>query len=268
MPQMRHSEAMLSEKLSQLEKLPQPVVAYGRELKKGEVLPFHRHQRAQLVYASQGVMSVTTRSASFVVPPQRAVWMPRETEHRVEAHSDVAIRTLYIDPHVLTSLPEEACILQVTPLLRELIVTAVAAGAVYEPSSPQSRIMSVILDQIGVLPIVSLALPTPQDSRLLRITRSLIENPADQRDLEKWAIEVGASKRTLNRLFSAQTGMSFSAWRQQRRIHRALELLIIGKSVTSIALELGYENTSAFIAMFKRCLGTTPSHYFDRRNSS
>ena len=249
--------------MSLLETLPQPVVAYGRELTKGEVLPFHQHLRAQLVYASQGVMSVTTRSASFVVPPQRAVWMPREMEHRIDARSDVAMRTLYIDPHALTSLPEEACILQVTPLLRELIITAVAAGPVYEPDSPQSRLMSVILDQIGILPVVSLALPTPQDSRLIRITRCLIENPADQRDLDKWATEVGASKRTLNRLFSAQTGMSFSAWRQQRRIHRAIELLAIGESVTSIALELGYENTSAFIAMFKRCLGTTPSHYFD-----
>jgi len=103
----------------------------------------------------------------------------------------------------------------------------------------------------------------PQDKRLLRITRALVDNPSDLRSLEKWANEVGASKRTLNRLFNAETGMSFSAWRQQRKLHRAIELLSAGKTITSIALEIGYENPSAFIAMFKRCLGTTPSNYFD-----
>ena len=88
-----------------------------------------------------------------------------------------------------------------------------------------------------------------------------IANPADTRDLDAWAKSVGASKRTLGRLFTAQTGMSFQAWRQQLRLLRALELLATGNNVTTIALELGYDNTSAFIAMFRRCLGTTPKRY-------
>ena len=107
----------------------------------------------------------------------------------------------------------------------------------------------------------------PADSRLLRIVQSLIANPADQRDLGEWALQVGASKRTLTRLFPAQTGMSFRSWRQQRRLLRALELLASGNDVTTVALELGYENASAFIAMFRRCLGETPARYLHTANS-
>jgi AraC-like DNA-binding protein len=158
-------------------------------------------------------------------------------------------------------LPEEVYVLQVTVLLRELIVAAVSSGPGYEPDSPQSRIISVILDQIPRQPIASLKLPLPSDPRLSRVTQSLMDNPADSRDLDDFAKEVGASKRTLVRLFPGQTGMTFSEWRQQRRLSYALELLLTGASITSIALETGYDNTSAFIAMFRRCLGTTPMQY-------
>jgi AraC-like DNA-binding protein len=266
MPQTRQPIVPPNKDLSQLEDLPQPIVAYGRDLAAGETLPFHHHRRAQLVYASYGVMTVATQLASYVVPPQRAVWMLAGVEHRICARSDVAMRTLYIDPCSAADLPTEVCVLQVTPLLRQLIITAVTSGPYYESDSPQSRIMLVILDQIRLQPVVSLALPTPTDPRLVRISQSLIENPADGRDLGEWAREVGASTRTLSRLFTAQTGMSFRAWRQQCRLHRALELLATGGSVTTIALELGYDNTSAFIAMFRRCLGTTPARYFSAAN--
>ena len=212
-------------------------------------------------------MTVTTPSAAFVVPPQRAVWMPGGVTHRIDARSDLAMRTLYIEISEATDLPSEVCVLQVSlHLLRELVVAAVAADTEYEPDSPQSRIMAVILDQIRAQPVVSLALPMPTDPRLLRLAQSLIANPADQRDLGEWAKEVGASKRTLTRLFPAQTGMSFRSWRQQRRLLRALELLASGDNVTVVALELGYENTSAFISMFRRCLGTTPARYLNTAN--
>lgn len=263
MPRTRQIVASLNRDLGKLEALPQAVVTYGRELAEGETLPFHHHRRAQLIYASSGVMTVTTRSAAFVVPPQRAVWMPGGVDHRIVAHNAVAMRTLYIEPEAAVELPTEVCVLQVAPLLRELIVTAVAAGPSYEPGSPQSRLMAVILDQIGTQPVASLDLPMPTDPRVLRVAQSLIANPADSRNLGEWARTVGASKRTLGRLFTAQTQMSFQAWRQQLRLLRALELLATGDNVTTIALKLGYDSTSAFIAMFRRCLGTTPTRYLD-----
>ena len=262
MPQTRQINSQLSPKLKSLESLPQPVVAFGRDYSKGEVLPFHRHQRAQFVYTRQGLMAVNTRSAAYLVPPQRAVWMPGQMEHQIEALTDLEMRTLYIDPAALKSRMDEVRVLMVTPLVRELIITAVAEGPEYELNSPQARIMAVILDQIKSLKSVSLVLPMPQDQRLLRITHALIAEPTDQTDIAQWAKEVGASKRTLNRLFNAETGMSFRDWRLQRRLHKSLELLSSGKSVTSIAYEVGYENPSAFIAMFKRSLGKTPGQLF------
>ena len=261
MPRTRQSETPLASEVRNLEKLPQPVVAYGRDLAAGAVLPFHRHQRAQFVYSISGVMTVTTPTAAYVVPPQRAVWMPAGIMHSIEAHSDVAMRTLYVREGEATGLSKEVCVLQVSRLLRELVVTAVAVGPTYLADSPDSRIMEVILDQIRVQPVTSLALPMPTEPRLRKIAQSLINDPADQRSLDEWAREVGASKRTLTRLFPAQTGMSFRSWRQQRRLLRALELLATGYSVTTVALELGYENTSAFIAMFRRTLGASPTRF-------
>ena len=266
MPRTRQLAASLNAEVSRIEDLPQPVVAYGRNLLAGEVLPLHSHRRAQFVYASSGVMTVTTSSGSYVVPPQRAVWMPGGLEHRIDARSDVAMRTLYVEISEAANLPMEVCVLQVSPLLRELVVAAVMAGPEYQPDSPASRIMAVILDQIRVQPVAALALPMPTEARVLRVVQDLCANPADSRDLSDWAKEVGASKRTLNRLFAAQTGMSFRSWREQLRVLRALELVATGESVTNVAMEVGYENTSAFIAMFRRCLGTTPGRYLDVAN--
>lgn len=267
MPQTRQNRKQLDLQVNHYEDLPQPVIAFTRELPAGSILPFHKHRRAQLVYASHGVMSVTTETGAYVVPPQRAVWMPPGVLHQTEARSDVYMQSLFIEGIETTELPGEVCVLQVTPLLRELIMTVSAGHTEYSPNSPESRIMAVILDQIKTQPIASLALPMPTDSRVARITQALLQHPADQRRLDQWASEVGASKRTLTRLFPEQTGMSFREWRQQRRLLRALELLAGGESVTNVALEVGYENTSAFIAMFQRCLGTTPTCYLDDQDT-
>ncbi|ASJ73826.1 AraC family transcriptional regulator [Granulosicoccus antarcticus] len=264
MPRTSQTEVFISTDVSRLEDFPQAVVAYGRDLAAGDVLSFHHHQRAQLVYASSGVMTVTTLTAAYIVPPQNAVWMLAGVRHRIDARSDVLMRTVYVDTEKIAGLPEEVCVLQVSTLLRELIIAAVEAGSEYDPDSPQARIMEVILDQIIAQPVAALALPMPLDGRLVRIAEALVCNPADNRNLGEWAREVGASKRTLTRLFAIQTGMSFRAWRQQCRLHCALELLAAGRSVTVVSGEVGYENASAFIAMFQRCLGTSPSRFLNQ----
>ena len=264
MSRFSHHASLRPVSVPDLERLPQPVVVHRRDLASDERIAEHRHRRAQLVYASAGVMTVTTAGGAFVVPPERGVWMPAGVEHRIHARTAVAMRTLYVDPAHAPGLPSQVRVVRVTPLLRELILAAVAGGNSYRPHGPEARVMGVILDQIRVLPEAPLALPAPADPRLLRITAALERDPADQRGLEAWARFTGASERTLARLFAAETGMSFRAWRQQLRLLRALELLAAGAPVTRVALDLGYESTSAFSAMFRRALGTTPTRYFRR----
>ena len=261
MPQTRQHHTELKIDTKWVESLPLPITSIARNLAEGEYFPFHHHQRAQLVYANKGLMSVTTESSRYVVPPQRAVWMPAQTDHRIDALSDVSMRTLYVDASMLETSPDSVHVLQVTPLLRELVIGAIAIGNDYRLDSPEGRLMHVILDQISRQSKLALGLPQPDDKRLTRITQALMNNPADSRNLDEWAHDIGASKRTINRLFAAETGMSFRQWRQQRRVQRALELLESGSSVTETALETGYDNTSAFIAMFRRALGTTPTQY-------
>jgi AraC-like DNA-binding protein/mannose-6-phosphate isomerase-like protein (cupin superfamily) len=249
-----------------IEALPQAVVAHRRDLA-DRILP-HHHRRDQLVYASEGVMTVSTERGAFVVPPERAVWMPGGTRHRIDAKADLAMRTLYIEPDAAPGLPKEVCVLQVPPLLRHLILEAVERPQEYAPDSAEARLMQVILDQIVALPAAPLHLPIPRDRRLRKITDSLMANPADTRILEDWAVEAGASARTLARLFQTETKMSFRAWRQQLRLLRALEMLAAGVQVTAVALDLGYDSVSAFTAMFRRAFGVPPTRYFDSQQDN
>lgn len=248
----------------QLEDLPQAVAAHARDFPAGHCIPPHSHRRAQLVYASAGVMTVTTAAGAFVVPPNRAVWLPALVEHRIDTRGPLAMRTLYIRPDATPGLPTAVCVLQVSPLLRELILAAVAARQVHAPGGAEDRLMQVILDQIRALPAAPLALPMPSDRRLRKVTDGLLADPADARGLDDWAQAAGASGRTLARLFLAETGLTFRAWRQQLRLLRGLEMLAAGEPVTTVAFDLGYDSPSAFIAMFRRALGTSPTRYFER----
>ncbi len=264
MSQTSHRPAPFSPATASLERLPQPVVVHRRDLRPDELIAPHRHRRAQLVYASAGVMTVTTADGAIVLPDERGVWMPAGVEHRIEARTAVAMRTLYVDPRRAPGLPAQVRVVHVTPLLRELILEAAARGNDYAPGSPEERIMEVILDQVRVLPEAPLTLPIPRDPRLLRITAAMQRDPADPRGLAAWARTTGASERTLSRLFATETGMTFRAWRRQLRLLRALEQLAAGTAVTRVALDLGYESNSAFSAMFRRALGTPPTRYFAR----
>jgi AraC-like DNA-binding protein len=174
----------------------------------------------------------------------------------------VHVRTLYIRTGLSPRLPTECCVVNVSPLLRELIVHTIQIGMLDRNVPWQKRLTGVILDQLQTLRTVPLKLPMPNDARALRVTEALRENPGDQRPLQQIAKGTGASKRTIERLFQSETGMTFGRWRQQLRMLEALRLLAAGKSVTTVSLEIGYDSTSAFISAFKTALGTTPGRYY------
>jgi AraC-like DNA-binding protein len=147
-------------------------------------------------------------------------------------------------------------------LTRELIVEAANFGASYRTDSAEARLAGVLHDRLGSMPRAKLAVPLAHDVRVRRVCEALLDNPADDRDLEAWGCLVGASSRTLARRFLCETGMTFGAWQQRMRLAVACDRLACGETVTRIALDLGYASPSAFSAMFRRVLGTSPSRYF------
>lgn len=246
-----------------IDSVPRPIATRQNEFSHGHITDRHHHIRAQLLYGSKGVLTVETPVGIWVVPPLRAVWIPPMTDHEVSARGAVTMRSLCFDPSIICGLPTECCVVTVSPLLREMILKAVDLPILYDEDGPDGRFMNVLLDQIKALSETPLHLPVTDHPNLRPIYQGLSENPADNRSLEEWARDIGASPRTLTRQFHKETGMSFRGWRQQVRLLEALTQLAAGAPVTNVAMDLGYDSQSAFIAMFKKALGKTPGKYFE-----
>ena len=207
-------------------------------------------------------MTVSTRLGSWVVPPQRAVWIPPGVEHWIEMSGFVFMRSLYLVPELTGSLPEACRVIHVSPLLKELIMHVVREGALQRSLPEHGRLVGFLLDQLETVDAVPLELPMPRDPRALRLAEQLRRNPGEPMPLVELAPGAGASGRTLERLFRSETGLTFGRWRQQLRLLEALRLIAAGRAITTVALDVGYESPSAFISMFKSALGTTPGRYY------
>jgi AraC-like DNA-binding protein len=242
--------------------LTRPLQGLAAEYAAGDVIPPHRHPFAQLLFASTGVMTVTTGHGTWVVPTERAVWVPAHVGHSIRMTGRVSMRTVYFSDALGPLAGDACCVVQVSALLRACILRAVEFAQPYRDDGPEARLVAVIADEVRAAPTAPLHLPLPRDSRAHRVADALRAHPGDPRTLADWAHVAGASARTLERLFERETQLSFAAWRQQARLLRGLELLASGEPVTSVALDLGYETPSAFIAMFRRALGTSPGRYF------
>lgn len=242
---------------------PRAIVALSDEYDPDFVDPRHHHRRAQLLYASAGVMSVVTDDGSFVVPPQRAVWIPGGAEHEVSCRGPVSLRTLYIEPGAAGALPDRCRVFEVTPFLRALILEAMALPRLYDEAGRDGRVMDLVLEEIRTQQIAPLHAPMPRDERLARVCRALLADPAHPGDLDHWAEMANMGRRTFTRMFRDQTEMSFAAWRQHVRLLEALSRLAIGQPVTTVAYDVGYDSPSAFTAMFRRTFGVSPRRYFD-----
>lgn len=260
----RTSAPVKSTNREDYQNVPRPVGAMAKNYGDGYVSRTHQHPRAQLLYAVTGVMEVATAEGLWVVPPQRAVWLPPNTDHSMRARGAVALRTLYVRPDAYpVGFPIRPRIVHVSALLRELVVRAVEMPVEYDEAGREGRAVSLIFDEIAWLPDQPLHLPTPKDKRLAAIHSALLAEPADGRTLDQWGSYAGASARTLARLCRAECGTSFLQWRQQHRILAAMPRLAAGEAVTSVALDLGYETPGAFAAMFRRLMGMVPSRYFE-----
>ena len=241
--------------------VPRPVAAMARDLPPAFEIAWHSHPRFQLIYAVRGVMTVDTREATRVVPPQRAVWMPPQTAHRIKTSSEVHMRTLYILADAAARMPSSCEVFEVTPLLRELILRATEIPVEYDQRGPAGRVIRLLLDELAELQRLPYNLPMPKNRPLSALCARLLEAPSDTATLAQLALDEGTSARTLARHFRRDTGMSFAKWRRRARLLRALGWIAEGRPILEVAMELGYESPSAFSAMFRRELGAPPSRF-------
>jgi len=223
----------------------------------------HRHPQGQLLGSLKGLLSIGTEEGVWIVPAIHAAWFPPFHRHSARSHGAFDGFVVYVAEEACGDLPRRPCTIRTSGLLREAVLRA--ATWPQGPTDARSeRIARVILDEIGSLPVEPFGLPLPKDARLMRVAQSLIDDPADARDLEAWADWAAVSSRTLSRRFVAETGFSFTAWRQRARLLRSLEMLAAGQAVNTIALDLGYATASAFIGLFRRVFNETPAAYRQR----
>lgn len=238
------------------------LVPFAHDYAHGDSEPWHQHDCAQLLHILSGVVRVDTPVGYWVVPPGRGVWLPAGTPHALRVTGQVAARTLFIDPLARADLPSSCQIVQITPLLRELIVTSLALAERYQPGSRDERIYELILDEIRGMAVLPFGLLEPRSEALRRLCHKVREMPGQAWSSQQAAKESNMSERTLNRHFQQQTTLTWSEWGRRAKLMEALVRLAQGQSVLRVALDLGYGSHSAFSAMFRRVMGVAPSDYF------
>lgn len=221
----------------------------------------HTHPWGQLVYGVSGVIRVATPDASWLAPATRAIWTPAGVIHALTMHGAVAMRTLYIAPSLAAPLPAAVSVVEVAPLLRELILHILGVGMLHPARDDHARLAGLLIDLLAAARPQDLVLPMPRDPRALALAQRIQDDPGDRTDLARLALDAGASLRTLQRLFPSQTGLALDAWRQKARLIQAVAGLSAGATVTTTAMDCGYDSVSAFIAAFKRQFGVTPGRY-------
>lgn len=216
----------------------------------------------QLVFATHGVMTVETAEGAWVIPPQRALWLPAGVSHAVRMSGRVTLRTLFFRPRSSAGrLPRRCTALNVSPLVRELVLHVCRLNVLRRASPGDRRLARLLLELLEKLPTEPLHVPLPTEPRALRAAHRILA-AGGAVSLRVVAREVGASVRTLERGFARDTSLTLGRWCRRARMTEALRLLAEGTSVTRTASVVGYQTPSAFVAAFRRELGITPSCYF------
>ncbi|OLL30699.1 AraC family transcriptional regulator [Burkholderia sp. SRS-W-2-2016] len=238
-----------------------PIRVRSRPMPAGSHIARHTHAWAQVAYASRGVLRVATVGTTWMVPPSRAIWLPPHVTHEVVSVEDAFLRTLYITENAVPAVLDTPRVVEVSNLLRE-VIAALDTSAL---SATREQLLGALaLDELTRSEPLPLSVPMPSEKRLRALCEAVIADPTHGESLEQWAAQVGASTRTIARLFRQELGVSFSQWRQQAILARAIPLLSQGRPLSHVAQELGYQSQSAFSAMFRRAFGTSPRAFIER----
>lgn len=237
------------------------VRAMGLHMPSDFEIDHHNHDWPQLLYAKTGALQTSVPAGRWLVTPQRGVWIPPCANHAINMVGEVTMRTLYLHPNLPLPTSRDCLVFALSPLLIALIDEAVRMSGLRTSDASQANLIDVLVDQLAAARDVPFDIPLPTDERAIRIAERVLADPGAQLSLEELSDGCGASPRTIERIFQKQTKLTFGRWRQQVRLTHSISMLTRRASVTEAALACGYESTSAFIAMFKKSLGQTPTEY-------
>lgn len=237
----------------------QAVVPLEKHYPDGYVIEPHFHRRHQLLCALTGVVEVATPQGAWIMPPHRGIWIPAGTVHHVRILGRVRMQSLYFKPRRMMDMPLRCQVLGISEFMRVLIAEAMQSHS--QPGSRSVALMTLIQHELRRQPHVALSLPFPNHPKLSGRCHAFLRNPNAHETIDEWAATVGMSRRAFTRAFKAETGLSFMEWRQQACLVAVLPRLVAGEAITTVALDLGYDNPGAFTAMFKRILGASPRNY-------
>ncbi|WP_306262447.1 helix-turn-helix domain-containing protein [Pararhizobium sp. IMCC21322] len=242
--------------------LPRAAIGYACAWEKGTTNEPHSHWRGQLIYAISGSLKVISTAGTWIVPPERAVWMPSHTEHSVMSVTDAHARFLYLDPKTFKGLPSIVTVVQMTALMRECLLSFLTLPRLYDEAGSASHLVAIMVDELRVVPVMPLHLPQPASPKLKRAADLVLSSISTPPRLASLAADAGLSVRSFERHFQRETGLTWRKWVTQARLMEAISQLSNGARVGDVAFALGYEGPSAFVAMFKKATGHTPGKYF------
>ncbi len=228
---------------------------------RGHRIDWHSHSWSQLLYATEGVLTVESRSACWIVPTHRGIWVPAGTEHSLKMHGRVFLQTVYLERHHARTADLTCSAFEIPRLMHELIVHVCDLGIVSGDTKENRTLIQFFTDQLERLNPFPLVIPMPQDERARRLAERIVDAPGSAESLADLSGESGASLRTMQRIFTEEVGVPLSRWRNQVKMFAAIQLLANGRSVTNIAFDLGFESVSAFVCSFRHYFGDSPGQY-------
>ncbi|WP_374974220.1 AraC family transcriptional regulator [Acinetobacter venetianus] len=242
-----------------------PVFAYAKNYDNGYVEDVHQHDRIQLLHTLTGVIHVKTMEGIWVIPPSKGIWIPENKEHSICMHGQVKARGVFVEPYARADFMTQCCVVAIPNLLSELINEAINISEEIIPHTRNERLLELILDELRFLEELPFQLPEAKSLLLKEIIHYLKSDLSVGHDLEKIASKYHVSSKKVSRLFLKETNMNFSTWYKQAKLLKAITDLEMKNPILNIALELGYESSSAFSYMFKREMGMSPTEYLKRK---
>lgn len=251
---------MRSTRFEDYQTIPRPVGVLAKTFGGGETTGWHAHPRAQLLFAISGLMLANTPQGTWAVPTGHALLIPAGIRHDIAMHGQVEMRTAYLDPVAGGLDPSAGCrVIRVSALLDAALQALADEPVLYAPDGRGAHLAALILDEVARAPETPFTLPLPEDARLRKLCRALIERPDLLHDIDTWAQEIGVSRRTLTRHFRQETGLSFGAWRRRLRLLHTMTQQAAGVALKDAARAVGYRNPQALQVMMRRATTARPS---------